>query len=133
MNEKNTQPGRLWTHVASGNLYTLLGIVRVQAEFPISDLTTVTVYKGGDGDLWLRPTEEFLERFSPLMSPEFAADPTVELMSLIDGYAKEKADGEHEESYASDATIQVTRDAVEVALKKTLYAAASGKLFNEVK
>lgn len=53
-------------HPKTGGSYKLIGEARMQAKEWGVDMQPVMVYQGADGDLWVRPKEEFDERFQKL-------------------------------------------------------------------
>lgn len=46
-------------HVKRGTEYTVLGQAQMQAAEPVREGEMVIVYRGADGALWVRPTDEF--------------------------------------------------------------------------
>lgn len=48
-----------YTHIRRGGLYAFLGVAKVQSAAPITESDAVCVYRGGDGQLWVRPSKEF--------------------------------------------------------------------------
>lgn len=57
-------------HVGRGTDYQMIGEAIAQCDEPIHDDDPVTVYRGEDGRLWVRPPDEFLHgRFRPLPPP----------------------------------------------------------------
>ena len=60
---------RLYRHNKRGTTYTLIGEAQVQAtnDAPLKDFETVVVYRGEDGNLWVRRKAEFHDgRFEQL-------------------------------------------------------------------
>lgn len=51
-------------HIKTGGTYVLLGQATVQTDKPLTDLSSVALYRGENGRLWVRPESEFAERFS---------------------------------------------------------------------
>lgn len=54
----------LITHQRTQGKYLHLGEAKLQTDFPLSDNANVQVYRGTDGQMWVRPNAEFLERFA---------------------------------------------------------------------
>jgi hypothetical protein len=66
--EQSAAPeGRRWRHVTSGMSVTEIGRGRMQTAEPIGDMTPVVIYhhagEHGGGTFWVRPAEEFEDRF----------------------------------------------------------------------
>lgn len=62
----------LWKHKKRGTTYEVLGDAELQcaADFDLFEGQRLTVYRGLDGKLWVRPTEEFHDgRFEPVDAP----------------------------------------------------------------
>ena len=54
-----------WRHKKRGTTYDLVGEAQVQAndDSPLTDYEVVAVYRGANGELWVRRLSEFMERF----------------------------------------------------------------------
>jgi hypothetical protein len=48
-----------YRHHKRGGEYEVIGMAQVQAEEPLTDYEVVTVYRGVDGQLWIRRKSEF--------------------------------------------------------------------------
>lgn len=58
-------------HKKRGGEYTVIGEGRVQCNYSLADLDLVTIYRGDDGQHWVRPTTEFEDgRFEHLANPK---------------------------------------------------------------
>lgn len=58
---------RRWRHKKRGTSYTEVGLAQIQAEEPLTDYEVVVVYRGDDGQLWVRRKSEFHDgRFEPI-------------------------------------------------------------------
>lgn len=53
-------------HIKTGGEYSHYGHARVQTAKPLTDMDHVEVYEAKDGTLWVRPTPEFVNRFSKI-------------------------------------------------------------------
>lgn len=54
-------------HKHPDRTYTIVGDGKVQAREPLTDMESVVIYRGEDGDLWVRRTTEFHDgRFTPV-------------------------------------------------------------------
>lgn len=53
-------------HTKTGGVYELVGDARLQTSTDLSDMAYLVVYRGRDGALWVRPREEFAQRFAPI-------------------------------------------------------------------
>lgn len=54
--------GSKWLHRASGGVYTIICNAKVE-----DNLADVVVYRGDNGQVWVRPTTKFLDgRYSPM-------------------------------------------------------------------
>lgn len=61
------QVGSAYRHKKRGSSYTIIGLAQLQTESMVGDYTALVIYKGEDGQLWARPTGEFLDgRFEPI-------------------------------------------------------------------
>jgi hypothetical protein len=58
------EPGRMYVHEKTQQAYEALGPAILQTDIAIKDMTQVTVYKGPDHRLWVRPTAEFNSKFT---------------------------------------------------------------------
>lgn len=62
------RPARMFApthrHRKTGGLYKLLMTALIEA-----DLSHAVVYEGNDGTVWVRPLDQFIERFDPLEAP----------------------------------------------------------------
>lgn len=57
----------VYRHKKRGHLYQVVGRAQVQAEAPLTDYEVVVVYRGPDGQLWVRRNSEFHDgRFEPV-------------------------------------------------------------------
>jgi hypothetical protein len=55
-------------HIKRGSSYTVVGRGKVQTDTPLADYAEVVVYRGDDGQVWVRPVSEFEDgRFTVLM------------------------------------------------------------------
>ena len=63
MSEKKTiAAGDLWRHVKRGSVYVVVNIVTMQSSAHRGvDMAEAVLYRAGDGRLWVRPLEEFLD------------------------------------------------------------------------
>lgn len=56
----------LMRHVARGTIYELICVGTVQTHTPLADYDQVMIYRGEDGQTWVRPLGEFNDgRFEP--------------------------------------------------------------------
>lgn len=62
---ESAQTPRTFRHTKTGGIYELVGDARLQASTSLSDMADMVVYRGQDGALWVRPREEFAQRFEP--------------------------------------------------------------------
>jgi predicted P-loop ATPase len=54
-------------HVKRGTVYDLVCVAMIQTDTPLSDYDQVMVYRGDDGQTWVRPLAEFSDgRFEPV-------------------------------------------------------------------
>lgn len=54
-------------HIKRGSSYTVVGRGKVQTDTPLADYAEVVVYRGDDGQVWVRPVSEFEDgRFTVL-------------------------------------------------------------------
>lgn len=64
------------THKRRGTRYSVVGVARIQSEYPLNDMESVVIYAGEDGELWARPPAEFhdgrFEYNDRLSRPAFA-------------------------------------------------------------
>lgn len=60
----------LFVHKRTGGKYQLIGNAKVQVDGTLADMANVVVYKGENGKLWVRSTDEFSERFRPAEEPK---------------------------------------------------------------
>lgn len=50
----------IFKHLKRGTTYNVLGVARIQTEWPVVDNVELTVYQSTeDGKMWARPTDEF--------------------------------------------------------------------------
>jgi hypothetical protein len=55
-------------HVKRGTIYDLVCVASVQTDTPLADYDQVMVYRGEDGQTWVRPLGEFNDgRFVPVV------------------------------------------------------------------
>jgi hypothetical protein len=55
-------------HVKRGTIYDLVCVASIQTDTPLNDYDQVMVYKGEDGQTWVRPLTEFNDgRFEPVV------------------------------------------------------------------
>jgi len=81
-----TGPAEHMRHTKTHTYYTVLARgAQMQCAFPVSDYDKVTVYRGADGTLWVRPDAEFWDgkRFVPSDTP-FKVDP-LDLSTAVEG------------------------------------------------
>lgn len=65
----------LWRHVKRGTVYTEIGRGKVQTYTPLTDYAEVVVYRGQEGDTWVRPVGEFEDgRFAALTTAQSNAE-----------------------------------------------------------
>jgi hypothetical protein len=50
-----------YRHLRRGSLYTVVGRATLQTDRPLTDDQELIVYKGVDGYLWARPSDEFCD------------------------------------------------------------------------
>lgn len=50
-------------HKASGRSYEKVGVARLQSHVTLPDMAEMVIYRGEDGQLWVRGATEFAERF----------------------------------------------------------------------
>ncbi len=50
-----------WKHKKRGTVYEEIGRAKLQAADPggLTDMDAMVVYRGADGQLWVRPADEF--------------------------------------------------------------------------
>ncbi len=54
-------------HVKRGTVYDLVCVAMVQTDTPLNDYDQVMIYRGEDGQTWVRPLSEFNDgRFEPI-------------------------------------------------------------------
>ena len=54
-------------HIKRGSEYDVLGQAMLQTSTPLTDMETMIVYRGDDGQMWVRPVSEFEDgRFEPI-------------------------------------------------------------------
>lgn len=64
------QPVRM-RHVKRGTIYELVSVASIQTDTPLNDYDQVMVYRGEDGQVWVRPLAEFNDgRFEPIAPGE---------------------------------------------------------------
>jgi hypothetical protein len=55
-------------HVRRGTIYDLVCVASIQTDTPLNDYDQVMVYRGEDGQTWVRPLSEFNDgRFEPVI------------------------------------------------------------------
>lgn len=69
--QRSAGAGKEFTHrhKKRGTLYRVIGEAQVQTATPLLDDFCVTVYQGQDGNIWVRPTEEFEDGRFEVVSP----------------------------------------------------------------
>lgn len=55
---------RLAVHDKSGGIYNVIGVGRIQTDTPLTDMANVVIYFNPDSGYWVRPVDEFRDRFS---------------------------------------------------------------------
>jgi hypothetical protein len=55
---------KLAVHDKSGGIYNVIGVGRIQTDTPLTDMTNVVIYFNPDSGYWVRPVDEFKNRFS---------------------------------------------------------------------
>lgn len=72
-----------WKHLKRGTEYELLGVGCLQVgPAPLRDMEEVAIYRGDDGHLWVRPSDEFMDGRFALVSDE-ARDETRDALQLL--------------------------------------------------
>lgn len=61
----SAQTARTFKHTKTGGIYDFVGEARLQTSTSLVDMAHMVVYRGQDGALWVRPREEFAQRFEP--------------------------------------------------------------------
>lgn len=56
-------PSNRWRHVKSGREFTSIGVGLIEADDLLAEGAMVNIYRGDDGRLWVRPCNEFEQRF----------------------------------------------------------------------
>lgn len=59
----SVEKGRKVRHKKTGGIYETVGAGVVQTDKPLTDYAEVVIYRAANGALWVRPAEEFAERF----------------------------------------------------------------------
>jgi len=63
-------PPAPFVHKKTGGKYQFVGNARLQTATALSDMAYVVVYRGEDGHLWVRASDEFTERFYQEAAPK---------------------------------------------------------------
>jgi hypothetical protein len=59
--------GGTYMHMKTTGMYEVMGLARIQTAKPLKDMDDVVIYQSlGDGEFWVRPTDEFLDRFKSM-------------------------------------------------------------------
>jgi hypothetical protein len=67
---ENADAGKSFRHRKRGTSYKVFGRAIVQTGKPLSDDQEVIVYVGSDGQIWVRPVDEFYDgRFEKIDIP----------------------------------------------------------------
>lgn len=57
-----------WRHKKRGSTYVVMDVALLQTDKPVTDMTPMVVYMAGDGTMWVRPKDEFLDgRFEEIV------------------------------------------------------------------
>lgn len=57
-----------YKHIKRGSTYQKLHVGKIQTAKPLNDYDNVVVYQSdADGSIWVRPVEEFEERFEEIV------------------------------------------------------------------
>lgn len=61
--EQPATPPAPFVHKKTGGKYQFVGNARLQTSVSLNDMAYVVVYRGEDGKLWVRASDEFMDRF----------------------------------------------------------------------